>query len=47
MSTVPIEREEWLILLGMVADIRARLTDLTEALADEDGDDDEGGFENA
>lgn len=38
MSTMPIEGEEWLILLGMVADSRAELTALADALADDDSD---------
>lgn len=44
MSTTTIEREEWLILLVMIADIRAelvRLNGYTGDDTDEDADDEE------
>jgi len=37
-TTETIEREEWLILLAMIGDIRAEVEDIHELLRDEDDD---------
>jgi hypothetical protein len=42
MATDAIEREEWLLLLGMIADLRAELHRIVERLAGDDPGEDEG-----
>jgi len=33
-----MERDEWLLLLGMIADIRAEIEDIYDVLTDEEDD---------